>query len=390
TCFGTVEEANAFWNGTFLRRDGLEARGNFTSQTDLDEFYEQVDEVDDLLTRFGKQCIAYNPNAFQYVGTAAVVRDMVAMHDALEGSDKPINFWGISYGTIVGIYFVNMFPDRVGRVVIDGVVDPKYWANRPAHEHMEVSFESSDKAFDGFAAACAKAGPSRCAIAEQNSTQASISQWTRDLIDAAYDYRRVTDPSTRLTSAAIRYTIFQGLIRDPTSVNTTEIKIPDQATAYAYEAINCADAQDAGNTTTKDVFDLVVKVTHHVSHMFGPTSTKLAGNYCHRWPVRAVERYTGPWNKKLSNPILVINNEVDPATPYINAKHVADALGSSAILIEQDDYGHGSMAMHSNCTFSALERYFLHNKLPQKDQFCGTNQELFPETGITKSALREL
>ena len=31
-----------------------------------------------------------------------------------------------------------------------------------------------------------------------------------------------------------------------------------------------------------------------------------AGLYCHRWPVRAVERYAGPWDKKLSNTILVI------------------------------------------------------------------------------------
>jgi hypothetical protein len=32
---------------------------------------------------------------------------MVAMHDILEGPDEPINFWGMSYGSIVGIYFVN-------------------------------------------------------------------------------------------------------------------------------------------------------------------------------------------------------------------------------------------------------------------------------------------
>ncbi|CAE6409120.1 unnamed protein product [Rhizoctonia solani] len=429
-CFGTLEEATAFWNGSFVR-NGLEARDNFTSQTDLDEFYEQVDEVDDLLARFGKQCVTYNPNAFQYVGTAAVVRDMVAMHDVLEGSDKPINFWGISYGTIVGIYFVNMFPDRVGRVVIDGVVNPKYWANRPAHEHMEVAFESSDEAFAGFTAACAKAGPSGCAIAKKNSTRASLSEWTRDLINAAYDYRRATGPSAQLSSAAIRGLILNALyqpqgwsnlalelkgvsdfLRDPTSANTTEIKrwlptsvnptdsnhkprsdanTPNQAPTYAYEAVTCADAQDAGNTTTKDVFDFVVKVTRHVSHMFGPISTaQISGTYCHHWPVRAVERYTGPWNKKLSNPILVIGNEADPITPYVSAKHVADALGSSAVLIEQDDYGHASLAMHSNCTFSALKKYFLHNKLPQKDEFCGTNQELFPKTGITKSTLREL
>lgn len=30
--------------------------------------------------------------------------------------------------------FLEVFPDRVGRVVLDGVVDPYYWANRPAHE----------------------------------------------------------------------------------------------------------------------------------------------------------------------------------------------------------------------------------------------------------------
>ncbi|KAH7329759.1 Alpha/Beta hydrolase protein [Rhizoctonia solani] len=424
TCFATSEEEAAFWKGSFLR-DGLEARDNFTSQTDLDEFYEQVDEVDDLLTRFGKQCVAHNPNAFKYVGTAAVVRDMVAMHDALEGPQKPINFWGISYGTVVGVYFVN---NRVGRVVIDGVVNPIYWANRPAYEHMEVAFESSDEAFDGFAAACAKAGPSRCAIATQNSTQASVSQWTRDLINAAYDYRRVTGPSAQLSSASVRGVIFQALygpeawsnlaeylkgasdfLRDPTSVNSAAIKrwmprsvnpmnnnhkprnepnTTESTTMYAYEAVACADAQDAGNTTTKDVFDFVVKVTGQVSHMFGPNGVTLAGTYCHRWPVRAVERYTGPWNKKLSNPILVIGNEADPITPYVSAKHVADALGSSAVLIEQDDYGHGSLAMHSNCTTSALLGYFLRNRLPHEDEFCGTNQELFPKTGITKSTLR--
>ncbi|KAG8736011.1 hypothetical protein FRC10_009884 [Ceratobasidium sp. 414] len=82
------------------------------------------------------------------------------------------------------------------------------------------------------------------------------------------------------------------------------------------------------------VFDEIVRVTREVSPMF--------------W---AVERYTGPWNKKLSNPILVIGNEADPITPYKNAKSVADALGESAVLIEQDDYG----------TFAALNNYFLNN-----------------------------
>ena len=105
-CFKTGSEENAFWEGT-IPYTGLEARGNFTDQRELGEFYEQADEVDVLLEEYGKRCVEYSPNTLQYVGTAAGVRDMVAMHDTLEGSDSPINYWGFSYGTAIGIYFVN-------------------------------------------------------------------------------------------------------------------------------------------------------------------------------------------------------------------------------------------------------------------------------------------
>ncbi|GAB1525262.1 hypothetical protein RhiTH_008420 [Rhizoctonia solani] len=451
-CFKTGTEENTFWEGT-IPRAGLEARGNFTDQRDLDAFYEQEDEVDVLLEELGKRCVAYSPDTFQYIGTAAAARDMVAMHDVLEGPNKPVDYWGLSYGTVVGIYFVNMFPDRVGRVVLDGVVDPEYWANRPAHEvsekfphHFEsannvqpiqmwrIKTESTDEALTGFLTACAAAGPSGCALATKNSTTDSLRELVRDLIDAAYDYKRENGPNAQVGSAMIRMAIYRGLytpsrwpamaeegakyveafrnlsllsnsphkrslleplldiVRRQTSNNGTSnngTSNNDPAPDYSFQGVTCADAVDAGNTTTRDVFDFLVKVTREVSPMFGPQWGD-GGLYCHRWPVRAVERYTGPWNKKLSNPILVIGNEADPVTPYISAKKVADALGDSAILIEQDDYGHLSLAMHSTCTISALQDYFLNNKLPSQDKLCGTNQQLFPGPGVTKSTISKL
>ncbi|KAG9119699.1 hypothetical protein FRC07_005140 [Ceratobasidium sp. 392] len=424
-CFANGTEENAFWEGT-IPRAGLEARGNFTDQRDLEAFYAQVPEVDRLLKELGERCVAYSPDTFQYVGSAAAVRDMVAIHDILEGPEKPVDYWGLSYGTIIGVYFVNMFPDRVGRVVLDGVVDPVYWANKPAYEMWSLKPESTDEAFTGFVSACAAAGPTGCAIAIENSTADSLRQWTRDLIDAAYDYRRTAGPTAEVSSADIRLQLYQAmyqpttwpkiaeqmataaqLLKNQTSgVSNTKRSFnsgasilqnrqasnssnEDPAPDYGFQAITCADAVDAGNTTTKDVFDLLVNVSRTVSQMFGPIWAD-AGLICHRWPVRAVERYAGPWNKTLSNPILVIGNEADPVTPYISAKRVADALGNSAILLEQDDYGHLSLAMHSSCTTAVLQNYFLHNELPYDDKLCGTNQVLFPGPGVTKSTLSAL
>ena len=97
--------------------------------------------------------------------------------------------------------------------------------------------------------------------------------------------------------------------------------------------------------------------------------------------MRAAERYAGPWNKKLSNPILVIGNQVrvpfpcpyhqitqlhvkaDPVTPFKNAKQIADQLGDSAVLIEQSGYGHASIAEASKCTTAILRDYFASGKV---------------------------
>ncbi|QRV77216.1 Abhydrolase domain-containing protein [Ceratobasidium sp. AG-Ba] len=417
-CFASASEEKAFWEGTLV--EGLEARGNFTDPAELKAFYAQLPKVDELLIQYGNKCMNSSLNMLQYVGSTATVRDMVALHDYLEGPDQALNYWGLSYGTIIGIYFVNMFPDRVGRVVIDGVLDPVYWANKPAYEASSKALyvESTDEALTGFVTACAAAGPTGCALASEGSTPDSLRNQLSQMIDMAYDYKKSAGASAELGSSTIRNIIFQGMYQPkdwptlaenllqvwdflanktsssakrslPFQQDKRDTNSSDPESDQAIIAITCADALEAGNTITMDVFDEVIRVTRDVSPMFGP-SWGQAGFMCHHWPVRAVERYDGPWNNTLANPILVIGNEADPVTPYISAKNVADALGDSAILVEQDDYGHLSLAMHSDCTMKILGNYFLHNRLPSTDQFCGTNQQLFPGPGVTKSSLAAL
>lgn len=106
TCFQTGSEEATFWKDT-IASQGLEAKGNFSSQTDLDAFYGQADELDGLLVQLGQRCEKLSGKNLTYVGSAAAVRDMVAMTDVLDGPGALVNFWGFSYGTIIGAYFVN-------------------------------------------------------------------------------------------------------------------------------------------------------------------------------------------------------------------------------------------------------------------------------------------
>ena len=48
-----------------------------------------------------------NATTLQYVGTAATVRDLVRLADAIVGKNSTINYWGLSYGTLVGAWFIN-------------------------------------------------------------------------------------------------------------------------------------------------------------------------------------------------------------------------------------------------------------------------------------------
>lgn len=88
--------------------------------------------------------------------------------------------------------------------------------------------------------------------------------------------------------------------------------------------------------------------------------------FCHRFPVRAVERFAGPFDHKLANTIIVLGNKVnasrccyavsrlmpatqlDPVTPFVNAQKIAATLGSSARLLEQDGIGVSGLILSYN------------------------------------------
>lgn len=62
------------------------------------------------------------------VGEASSPGSGLANNDSQPPSTRgKLVYWGFSYGTILGATFATMFPEYVGRIVLDGVVDSDEW-----------------------------------------------------------------------------------------------------------------------------------------------------------------------------------------------------------------------------------------------------------------------
>ena len=78
------------------------------NERDLGELYSQVDSTEQKFKDFARRCQNGPVGPYlKYLGTSSTVRDLVSLGDALVGKGEPIDFWGISYGTVLGFNFVN-------------------------------------------------------------------------------------------------------------------------------------------------------------------------------------------------------------------------------------------------------------------------------------------
>ncbi|KAG8750525.1 hypothetical protein FRC12_012841 [Ceratobasidium sp. 428] len=124
-CYASQTEQDIAFAHTSIDT-GFEAR-NLSDPIDRAVYAQQVRKTDAENAVTAELCLNRSGEALRYVGTDSVVRDLELLSRVIEGPEKPVNFWGFRY-------FVNMFPRRVGKVILDGVVDPLLWATVPAYQ----------------------------------------------------------------------------------------------------------------------------------------------------------------------------------------------------------------------------------------------------------------
>ncbi|CAL1710000.1 unnamed protein product [Somion occarium] len=372
-CFnGDLSHANFKYN-TILER-GYEYSSNMTAEDMRHTLIAQQIEADALMRT-------------QFDICAETLGDELSI---LDGDDALINFYGGSYGSVLGQYLVNMMPTRVGRIVIDGIVDTVLWSSQPPYKWVRQWLSSTEDTYDNFVTQCFKAGSDGCDLAySSDSSSSDIKNRIENFMDSLYHRPLAVPYAVRpglLTSGRARNHLILSLQRPSIwRFAARQIALAMQGDGsgilnflHAWRlyvdlerpAVSCNDAPRFTPPSAEEVVDEYLHVYHNVSRFIFSTITTEPDSGCQFWPVTPAERYTGPWNHTLNNPILILSNTADPVTPIASGRSVASLLGNSSRLLVLDSPGHCSLSLNSLCMARHIQAYFANGTLPAENTIC--------------------
>ncbi|MFD5627126.1 alpha/beta hydrolase [Streptomyces sp. NPDC127072] len=353
-----------------------------TDSTPDDE--KETDRLVDAFKQFAEGCGEDAPNLLRHVSTVETARDMDMLRAVL--GDKKLTYVGASYGTFLGATYAGLFPDRVGRLVLDGAMDPSLGA-RKLSEGQTAGFET---AFQSFAKDCVRqsgcplggAGTSADQVGKnlkaffQRLDAAPIPAGDADgrelgealattgVIAAMYDEAAWPQLREALTSA-MKEKDGAGLLSLSDSYYERDADGEYTNLMYANAAVNCLDLPAA--FSRPDEVEKALPSFEKVSPVFGEGLAWASLN-CAYWPVKP----TGEPRRveaKGAAPILVVGTTRDPATPYPWAQALASQLSSATLLTYVGD-GHTAYGRGSGCIDSTINRYLLRGTPPPKEKRC--------------------
>lgn len=369
----------------------------------------QIDQYDELVKKFFKDGGIYAEECANtpgledvgpYIGTAFVARDMLSIVDAL-GEEK-LQYWGISYGTILGQTFAGMFPDRIGRFVLDST-----FTFDDYHSGLWISgIRDTERTVVNGLNECVKAGPEICPIANYTGPDTTAEDLHKELAEAfqellddpiylpddftprqwyqpggfnlyilmkSYVFLSVYQP-TQLGalwsySKAMLDRDWEGLIETVTF--TPNVTLPTwNAGVDAFHGIACGDGAFRADKP-EDMYSWTQ--AHLASGSFGDAFAHQVWP-CAQWKFTAKERYTGPYHAiNTSYPILFVNGNHDTITPLSGA-YEASANFKGSRLVVQNGHGHGVASHLSACTIKTIADYFNEGTLPEVGRVCQTDQ----------------
>jgi pimeloyl-ACP methyl ester carboxylesterase len=317
---------------------------------------------------------------FGHVGTLDVARDVDVLRAAL--GDEKLHYFGASYGTFIGATYADLFPTKVGRMVLDGAIDPTLTNTELAHGQAK----GFDLALRRFVEDCVKR--SDCPL--PRDVQGGLDRIQQLFADLDATPLKTDDPKRPLTEALAENAVLSYLYFPPSDWEQLRyglssafdgdgsvlLSMLDQRlerdengkyadnSASALYAVNAIDRPDRVSTAQTET---LAAQWAKEAPIFGSylAWSNLPFQY---WQAPAADpphAITAPGSPK----ILVVGTTYDPATPYPWAQSLAKQLSQGVLLTRVGD-GHTGYGMGSPCTDQAIDRYLTTGVTPAAGTVC--------------------
>ncbi len=328
---------------------------------------------------FADACLANTGPELAYIDTVSAARDMDILR-AVFGEEQ-INYLGFSYGTFLGATYAELYPARVGRMVLDGAIDP----TKSDEEQSIGQLIGFDQALKNFLADCLET--SDCPFT--GSMSSALSQISALLLKleknpvATQDGREltiwgaITGMIMPLYSQGYWPYLSQAFSELKAGDGTTFILLADTYNERdengqygsnqmeANIAISCLDSRSASDAASMAAQNAIAL---EASSVFGRYWQNGALG-CEVWPFPVADR-PDSYAASGSKTILVIGTTGDPATPYTDAVALANEVLENAQLITWNGEGHTAYGQGSTCIEQVVDDYFIKDVVPTEDPNC--------------------
>lgn len=358
----------------------------------------------ELVRLYAQACIDHPLS--KHINTDATARDMDLVRVLLR--DEKLNYIGYSYGTWLGVWYAGLFPERVGRMLLDSntnfidsfdaisalqpmghqrVLDEVLLPYATRHPQIfnlgesvselrrallalspalkELLFSAEDKEGNSLAIQWALA-----TAIDENIMHLSAALGLQDLLarqpaagkdqmDAAITaHRFAPNPVVNAYTIGFARKLAAKMFEGPYPVSKKR-----QLETAVNIAIRCNDTGTSGDAQHW------IDISNASAARYPFTGGSEAVNFCLHWPKPA--KGPLPWAMAAkAGPLLMLQSRFDALTPVEGAQVAHNALPNASMILVEDEFTHAIFPYGTDCVDGPVAHYFLHGTMPQRLSTC--------------------
>lgn len=329
---------------------------------------------------FDEACLKNTGPLLGHLDTVSTAKDLDVIRAVM--GDAKLNYLGFSYGTFIGANYAALFPTKVGRMVLDGAVDPTV---SDADQSVN-QLKGFDLALKNYLTDClAKSG---CPFSGSvTDAQKKISDFLLGLETTPIS---TSDHGRKLTVAMATSGIdmalysknywqyltagFAGAFKgDGTTLQRLadfyNDRNPDGTYGSnemeAFMATSCMDSRQPADAKSMAAQNKRVLAASSVMGRYW----QFGGLACTYWPY-PVAKSLKSYAAKGAPTIVVVGTTGDPATPYQQAVNLAHKVFAKGFLITYQGEGHTAYGQSHTCVDNSVDDFFISGTLPNAEPVC--------------------